>query len=224
VTGGSVLDEQRRYYAARAPEYDDWWFRRGRYALAPEAQARWDADVAEVEAALAAFRPEGDVLELAAGTGLWTRHLARTASRLVAVDASEETLSLNRARVEGDVEYVVADVFVWEPPVPFDVCFFSFWLSHVPEERFDGFWRLVRAALGPGGRLFLVDSGAGDRAHTGIAAGGEHELRRISDGREFTIVKRRWGPEELAARVRPLGFELDLAVSANGHFIYGGGR
>ena len=28
-----VLREQKRYYAARAPEYDDWWYRRGRYEL-----------------------------------------------------------------------------------------------------------------------------------------------------------------------------------------------
>jgi SAM-dependent methyltransferase len=219
----NVLAEQRRYYAARAPEYDDWWFRRGRYELPPDAKARWDADVAEVEEALAAFRPEGRVLELAAGTGLWTRHLAPAASRLVAVDASPETLALNRARVEGEVEYVVADVFGWTPIERFDVCFFGFWLSHVPEARFDDFWRLVRAALRPGGRVFLVDSGAGDTAHTGIAAGRERELRRLADGREFEIVKRRWPPDALAECVRPLGFELDLRTTANGHFLFGGG-
>jgi demethylmenaquinone methyltransferase/2-methoxy-6-polyprenyl-1,4-benzoquinol methylase len=219
----SLLAEQRRYYAARAPEYDDWWFRRGRYALSAEAKARWDADVLEVEAALAAFRPEGRVLELAAGTGLWTRHLAQTASRLVAVDASEETLAVNRARVDGEVEYAVADLFAWKPPAEFDVCFFGFWLSHVPEARFDEFWRLVRSALRPGGRVFLVDSGAGDTAHTGVAAGGERELRQLADGREFAIVKRRWPPDELADRVRGLGFELALHETANGHFLYGAG-
>ena len=220
----SLLAEQQRYYAARAPEYDDWWFRRGRYELEADAKARWEADAAEVEAALAAFGPTGDVLELAAGTGLWTRQLARTAARLVAVDASEETLAVNRSRVGGEIEYVVADVFDWEPSEHFDVCFFSFWLSHVPEERFDGFWRLVRATLRPGGRVFLVDSSAGDRAHTGRAAGGERELRQLSDGREFEIVKRRWQPRELAARVASLGIGLELTVSANGHFIYGGGQ
>jgi hypothetical protein len=31
-----VLGEQKRYYAARAPEYDDWWHKRGRYAVEPE--------------------------------------------------------------------------------------------------------------------------------------------------------------------------------------------
>ena len=62
-----LLAEQKRYYRERAVEYDDWWFRRGRYALEPEAEQRWFADCAEVEAALETFRPEGRVLELAWG-------------------------------------------------------------------------------------------------------------------------------------------------------------
>jgi hypothetical protein len=105
----------------------------------------------------------------------------------------------------------------------FDLVFFSFWLSHVPEERFDGFWRTVRAALAPGGRVFLIDSGAGDTAHTGTDQVDEQETRSLSDGRTFRIVKRRWPPEELVERVRPLGFELELRDTANGHFLVGGG-
>ena len=218
----SVLDEQKRYYAARAPEYDDWWFRRGRYALGPEARARWDADVAEVERMLAGFGAGGSVLELAAGTGLWTRRLVRTAERLVAVDASAETLAINEARVESGVEYVIADLFDWRPVEQYDVVFFGFWLSHVPMECFEGFWRLVRLALRPGGRVFLVDSGAGDAVHSGLPSA-ERERRRLADGREFTIVKRRWDPEALATAVRPLGFQLDLRSTAHDYFLFGGG-
>jgi SAM-dependent methyltransferase len=217
-----LLAEQKRYYAARAPEYDDWWFRRGRYALDPEALARWHADVAEAEGALDAFAPRRSVLELAAGTGLWTRHLARTAERLVALDASRETLAINAGRVDGAVEYVLADLFEWEPAERFDVVFFSFWLSHVPEERFDGFWQTVRRALRPGGRVFLVDSGGFDPAQTQPGRE-EREERRLSDGRTFAIVKRYWAPDALAERVRPLGLELDLRRTANGCFLYGGG-
>ena len=87
ATVDRLLAEQRRYYRERAPEYDDWWFRRGGYALDPETAARWFADVRELEAALEAFGPRGDVLELAAGTGIWTRHLLRHADRVTAVDA-----------------------------------------------------------------------------------------------------------------------------------------
>jgi demethylmenaquinone methyltransferase/2-methoxy-6-polyprenyl-1,4-benzoquinol methylase len=214
----SLLEEQKRYYAERAPEYDDWWFRRGRYALEPEAEGRWLADAAEAEARLEAFLPRGAVLELAAGTGIWTRKLVRLAERVVAVDANPETLALNTP----DAELVAADVFAWRLEERFDVCFFSFWLSHVPEERFDAFWETVRSALRPGGRVFLVDSGAGDRAHTGFDQEGGEETRSLSDGRTFRIVKRRWEPAALAARVRPLGFALELANTSNGHFLVGG--
>jgi len=214
------VSEQKRYYAERAPEYDDWWYRRGRYELEPDALARWWADVAEAEAALGAPAPFGYALELAAGTGIWTRKLVDLADRVVAVDANEETLALNTR----DAELVQADVFEWRPAERFDLVFFSFWLSHVPEERFDEFWSLVGSALAPGGRVFLVDSGAGDTAHTGTDQAGWEETRSLSDGRTFRIVKRRWNPSELAERVRPLGFELDLRDTANGHFLYGGGE
>ena len=214
-----VLSQQRLYYAERAPEYDDWWYRRGRYELEPDARARWEADAAEAEAALEAFAPSGTALELAAGTGIWTRKLVRLAERVVAVDANPETLARNTS----EAELVRADVFAWQPAERFDLVFFSFWLSHVPEERFDEFWTLVRAALVPGGRVFLVDSGAGDTAHTGTDQAGWEETRSLADGRTFRIVKRRWQPGELTERVRPLGFELELHDTANGHCLHGGG-
>jgi SAM-dependent methyltransferase len=213
------VTEQKRYYAERAPEYDDWWYRRGRYELDPEALARWQADAAEVERALEAAAPLGRTLELAAGTGIWTRKLVPLAERVVAVDANSETLALNTS----EAELAQADVFSWRPDERFDFVFFSFWLSHVPEERFDEFWALVRSALGSGGRLFLVDSGAGDAAHSGTDQAEGEETRSLADGRTFRIVKRRWPPAELVQRVRPLGFTLDLRDTANSHFLYGSG-
>ena len=210
-----LLAEQVSYYRARAAEYDDWWFRRGRYDYGPEWNAAWFAEVAEVEAALERFGATGQVLELACGTGLWTQHLARTAARLTAVDASPEVIELNRARVGGTpVEYVRADVFDLRLPDRYDECFFGFWLSHVPDDRLDAFWALVRSALNPGGRVFLVDNGSpSDSTHTRRTQSGV-ETRRLGDGREFRIVKHYRTATDLP--------ELDLRVTANGHFLSGG--
>jgi demethylmenaquinone methyltransferase/2-methoxy-6-polyprenyl-1,4-benzoquinol methylase len=218
-----LLAEQVSYYRARAAEYDDWWFRRGRYDYGPEWNAGWFAEVAEVESALERFGASGDVLELACGTGLWTRHLARTAARLTAVDASPEVIELNRARVGDDaVEYVQADIFDLKLPCRHDECFFGFWLSHVPEERFAEFWDGVGRALRPGGRVFFVDSGIGrsDRAHTRDRAP-ETELRQLSDGREFRIVKRYFEPPELERRLAGLGFRFEVSTTAGGSMVYG---
>ena len=154
-----LLADQAAYYRARAPEYDEWWQRSGRYDRGDDDRRDWQAQVEEVEAALGAFGATGDVLEIAGGTGWWTERLARTADRLTVVDASPETLALNRERVgRADVAYVVADVFDWQPTRRYDAVFFSFWLSHVPRERFGAFWRLVRACLTTDGRAFLVDN------------------------------------------------------------------
>jgi demethylmenaquinone methyltransferase/2-methoxy-6-polyprenyl-1,4-benzoquinol methylase len=79
------VPRQIAYYPARAPEYDDWWERRYEYDFGPEFEARWAGEVAEVHAALAAFGPTGDVLELAAGTGIFT-------GRLVPMEHSKDRL------------------------------------------------------------------------------------------------------------------------------------
>jgi demethylmenaquinone methyltransferase/2-methoxy-6-polyprenyl-1,4-benzoquinol methylase len=208
-----ILAEQKRYYAERAPEYDDWWYRRGRYTRDAERERRWLLDVAELEERLRSFGPRGDVLELAAGTGIWTRRLVPAADRVVAVDANAETLARNTPAAE----LVVADIFSWQPNQQFDVVFFSFWLSHVPEERFAEFWALVRSALRPDGRVFLIDSGPPE-----VAGEGELQTRQLADGREFTIVKRFWQPDELEERLAGLGFELDLELTENGLFLNGG--
>src|SRR5919109_262965 len=224
ATLDELLAEQRRYYRERAREYDDWWFRRAGYALDAETAVRWFADVRELEAALEAFGPRGDVLELAAGTGIWTRHLLRHADRVTAVDAVAEVLELNRARTSGAADYVLADVFEWEPPREFDVCFFGFWHSHVPSAHFEAFWQLVGRALKPAGRVFLVDNARlGDSGHL-VSSTGEVARRRLSDGREFDIVKRFWAPEALEREVATVGWRLSVGTPANGYFIYASGE
>jgi len=218
-----LLSEQRRYYRARAPEYDDWWFRRRRYALDAEAEESWFADVAALEAALGRFDPAGDVLELAAGTGIWTSRLVTYADRLTAVDASPEVLARNRQRSGSGVEHVVADIFTWEPPRRFDACFFAFWLSHVPRERVGEFWELVARALRPDGRVFLIDNArAGDPRHT-VGTAAEVARRSLADGREFDIVKRFWSPAELERELAALGFAVAAAETPNRHFLYASG-
>src|SRR5690348_1834729 len=113
-----LLREQIAYYRARAGEYDEWFLRTGRYDRGTEQNRRWFAEVAEVAAALDAFRPAGRVLELAAGPGLWTGRLTPHADHITALDASAETLAINRTRLTRSgvvpgaaVVYEQADIF-----------------------------------------------------------------------------------------------------------------
>jgi hypothetical protein len=63
VAADDLLDEQIAYYRARAPEYDDWWFKRGRFQRPPEVRRRWAAEVARLNAAVDDFDPTGAVLD-----------------------------------------------------------------------------------------------------------------------------------------------------------------
>ena len=228
--GSRLLEEQKAYYAARAPEYDEWWLRTGRHDRGPEFRSRWIAETNEVRAALAAFGAYGRILELACGTGWWTQQLAEGAKEVTAVDASSEMIERCRARVETAglgaerVRYVVADLWEWTPERRYDEVFFGFWLSHVPEERFDAFWALVDAALAPGGRVFFVDSAAstGSSGASGAGEAAETELREVAGGRRFEIVKRYYEPESLLDRLASIGWEFELRTTAE-FFLYAQG-
>jgi SAM-dependent methyltransferase len=223
-----VLAEQRRYYRARAGEYEDWWHRRGRYEHGPEADARWFAEAGELERALDDFDPSGNVLELACGTGLWTARLAERAERLTALDSSTEVLELAREKVPSEhVSFVAADLFAWEPEERYDVCFFSFWLSHVPSELFAPFWAKVGRALAPGGRVFLIDSARSPRAsardHQLTEPGEELSRRRLADGREYTIVKHWFDAPSLQDQIHAQGWQVEITATAE-FFVYGEAR
>ena len=228
MSGNDILRDQIDYYRARAGEYDEWWFRSGRYDRGPDLNARWHADTNAVETALDQWlgqRQPRIALELACGTGLFTRRLASRVTRLTAVDASPEVLAINRARVAaGHVEYVEADVFAWRPAQRYDVVFFSFWLSHVPEARFAAFWDAVGAALAPGGAAYLIDSAfdptstAKDHPLPGRDAG--VVTRKLNNGREFRIVKIFWEPQALASRLGALGWSAELTRTTN-YFVHG---
>jgi len=231
ATDRTLLAEQIAYYRARAAEYDSWWFRTGRFDRGADNNAAWRAEAAEVETAvadmLADARPSA-VLELACGTGLFTRHVAPRVAAVTAVDASPEVMAINRRRVGlTNVRYVEADLFEFEPDARYDCVFMSFWLSHVPHARFDAFWSMVRRALAPGGFAYVIDS-----AHDPTSTAANHPTpdrhagivtRRLDDGREFRIVKVFWEPAALAARLRGIGLEADIRGSAR-YFIFGSAR
>lgn len=233
----SLLEEQVAYYRARAPEYDDWWLRVGRYDDGDdEAARRWEAGRQGVAAAVEDFAPTGDVLELAAGTGNLTRELCRWAGHVTAVDASEEALAIARSKVpETSVTFVHADVFSWEPPRRFDVVAFGFWLSHVPPGRMEQFWALIDDALRPDGRVFFTDNAVpvehafpdpwnrGSRPWSATWLDHGVSVRTLSDGRRFHIVKRAWTPEELERELANLGWQATVA-SVDDLFIHGSAR
>ena len=209
------------YYEARAPEYDDWYLRRGRYARGAIHDAAWNAELDAAGRWLDALPWQGELVELAAGTGWWSPLLA-SRGELSLYDASPAALDRARDRLLAHrlrAHLHVRDVWA-EPDRPVDGLFMGFWLSHVPRARLGEFLALARRWLKPGGRFAAIDSlpdpasGAGDHPEPTD----DLAVRRLADGREFTIVKAYHTPDELAAALIEAGF-TDVDVTVTGRFF-----
>jgi demethylmenaquinone methyltransferase/2-methoxy-6-polyprenyl-1,4-benzoquinol methylase len=205
-----LIAEQVTYYRAAATEFDD---------LRLPLPGR-----EELVAALEAFKPAGDVLELACGPGTWTRQLLNHATSVTAIDSSPEMLSIAKTRVEDPrVRWVQADLFSWEPDRCYDVVFLGFWLSHVPPECFDSFWSTVEKSLTAHGRVLFVDDGY--RTPDELVEGASSPVirRRLRDGSAYRAVKVPWEPRDLEDRLGSLGWRITVTQTA-GPFYWGTGR
>lgn len=221
------LQQQIAYYRARAGEYDEWFYRQGRYDRGEALNQLWFDEVETVMRALLALGPVASGLELAAGTGNWTVPLASLCQQLTVVDASPEMMAINQAKVaQPQVAYLQADLFTWQPEREYDLVFFGFWLSHVPPDRFDPFMAQVACALRPGGRLFMVDSLPEDTSsavnHNPYDPAGHTHTRKLNDGSEYEIVKVFYAPGELQARLAAHAIVGEILTTGR-YFWYGGG-
>lgn len=231
-----ILKTQIEYYRARAGEYDEWFYREGRYHQDTSDNRAWFDELRYVSEELGRFCVRGDILELACGTGIWTSVLISRAATVTAVDASPEVMRINEAKMAerrpgnaslSNVQFIQADLFDWRPNRTYDVVFFGFWLSHVPPERFESFWNLVRAALAPGGRFFFIDS-LPDRSssafdHDAPNKAESIQRRRLNDGSTYEIVKVYYEPGELETKLYELGFTAQVKKSGR-YFLYGSGN
>jgi demethylmenaquinone methyltransferase/2-methoxy-6-polyprenyl-1,4-benzoquinol methylase len=212
----------RAYYAARAPEYDDWYLRRGRYSHGPVHDAAWQAELDAAGQWLDGLPIRGEIVELAAGTGWWSPLLAEK-GELSLYDVNEEPLDRARERLLAHglrAHLHVRDAWA-DPDRQVDALFAGFWLSHVPRGRLGAFLSIARRWLKPGGRFAVIDSllDAQSSARDHPAPAADRSLRRLADGREFEIVKVYYRPDELRAALLRAGFAAAEATTTGRFFL-----
>ncbi|MFL5673203.1 MAG: class I SAM-dependent methyltransferase [Chloroflexota bacterium] len=216
--------EMLAYYEARAPEYDDWYLRRGRYERGPVHDAAWNAELDMAGRWLDALPITGQIVELAAGTGWWSPLLAAKGELSMydgnpgPLDRARERLVAHRLRAHLHVRDAWA-----EPDRQVDAVFTGFWLSHVPRDRFDAFLALVRRWLKPGGLFAFIDSLPDPQSSAADhpTPADDLSVRRLADGREFTVVKVYYTPPELEDALHRAGFR-DVEVTTTGRFFVTG--
>ena len=196
----------REYYAARAREYEKIYAK-------PERQA----DLRRLETLLPQMLAGRRVLELACGTGYWTKLIVALAESILAVDASPETLALAAAKSlpPQRVELRVADVYDLPDELGlFDGAFAGFWWSHVPIRDQARFLASLDRRLLPGSRVAFLDNRYVEGNSTPIshrdAEGNTYQRRLLEDGSEHVVLKNFPTWDELRAAVGPFGADMQL--------------
>ena len=181
------MESMAAYYEARAREYDDWYEGTGRF----EGRDRpaWRESLVELADALGAL-PPAVTLDVACGTGYATRWLP---GELTGLDQSAGVLEVARRRLPG-ARFVQGDALA----LPFvtgafeRVATMSFYghLEDGDRERFLAEARRVSP------ELVVVDAALRDDV-----APAEQQERVLNDGSRWTVFKRYFTAESLAAEL-----------------------
>ncbi|OKH24320.1 class I SAM-dependent methyltransferase [Chroogloeocystis siderophila] len=222
------VQEQIAYYNARSQEYDEWFYRIGRYDRGLEQNQRWFDEVDILKSALQNIGKVNSILELACGTGIWTQELLKLGARITAIDAFAEMIAINKKKLNDTkiFDYQQVDLFSWQPTTQYDLVFFSFWLSHVSPAQVDEFLTKVYRAVRPDGKVFIIDS-CFDATSTAKDHFFENEKaiyqrRKLNNGQEYQIYKIYYQPNVLLDKLTQVGFQASVKQT-NNYFIYAEG-
>jgi demethylmenaquinone methyltransferase/2-methoxy-6-polyprenyl-1,4-benzoquinol methylase len=203
--------EMEKYYAARASQYE-------KVYDTPERSR----DIARLEALLTERFANLRVLEVACGTGFWTRRVAAKAAEIVATDAVRNTIEVASVHsVASNVRYLVEDAYRLSASLgKFQGGYAGLWLSHVPIDRRQEFLLSLHARLEPGSPIMIFDNNRAQLKKFPIAgtdeAGNTYQIRVWEDGTSYRVLKNFPTEEELRAMVS--GFATRVEYEEMDHF------
>jgi demethylmenaquinone methyltransferase/2-methoxy-6-polyprenyl-1,4-benzoquinol methylase len=187
------------YYRRRAGEYE------AIYAK-PERQA----DLLLLKKKIAGILKGARVLEVACGTGYWTKVISGAAEAVAATDVAEEPMRIAQSKeyARSNVRFSVSDAYKLDENLgSFNAAFAGFWWSHVPRQRAAEFLRSLHARLEPGARVLLLDNLYVEGNSTPVvetdADGNTYQLRDLANGSRFRVMKNFPSKEELRALLPP---------------------
>lgn len=180
----SLVDDVTKYYAERAPVYDE--------------TAGYHDPVAEVlripiKTRYRKFFRGRNVLEIACGTGYWTPVIGEVAASVLAIDINPALISMAKDRCKNlsNVNFQIANAYTLDGVHRgFDAAYGFFWWSHVPKEQLQTFLMALHDKLLPGALVMFVDQlRYEERVRKQDNEGNTLEQRVLPDGRSFMVVK-----------------------------------
>lgn len=172
------------YYRERAAYYD-------RVYAIPERQS----DLRLLESRVAETFRSRNVLEIACGTGYWTRLISPVAKHLTATDISVEVIDIARQRENCEsVNFRIEDAFAMKlEPGHFDSLFSGLWISHISCQALRGFIEHAHQFLASGSTVLFIDNSRRQCEELPIVhtdgAGNTYQDRELDDGSRHRILK-----------------------------------
>jgi demethylmenaquinone methyltransferase/2-methoxy-6-polyprenyl-1,4-benzoquinol methylase len=180
-----IEKDVEKYYADRAYEYNKTYLR-------PERQK----DIKKLHKLLKNLLGGHRVLEIACGTGYWTKTIASISEFITAVDINEEVLQIAKTRriASDKVIFIQDDVFLLNKiQNNFSAGFAGFWWSHILKSELKRFLALFHSKLQSDALLIFMDNRRVEGSSTPISRididGNTYQIRRLEDGREYEILK-----------------------------------
>jgi ubiquinone/menaquinone biosynthesis C-methylase UbiE len=174
----------KEYYDRRAPEYDDWYLGRGKFA--DRVRPEWESERAVLVETLESLPPRR-TLDVACGTGYLTQYLPGDVTGL---DQSERMLreaaqqSPNASLVQGDALQLPFD------DGAFERVFTGHFYGHLED---DDRRRFLSEATRVGSELVVVDS-----SRASVDVDEELQTRELDDGSRWEVYKRWFTGDGLA--------------------------
>lgn len=180
-----ITEQSAQFYAKSASNHDRIYDR-------PERKDDLQAMHGHVANALRGHT----VLELACGTGFWTRTIAEVADKVVATDINPEMIAMARLRAlpADKVELRVADAYDLPADIgDFTAVFIGFWWSHVKREEQEKFLAQLKAKIGKDILVVLLDDvyveGSSETVARTDLEGNTYQIRMAPDGERYEIPK-----------------------------------
>lgn len=195
------------YYAQRANEYE-------RIYAKPERQS----DLCALRELVAQFFAGEHVLEVACGTGYWTKVLSNTAASVLAMDLTPEVLDIARSKRMGtNVSFLQADAHsLPETPSRFSAGFSGFWWSHITRSRLAQFLRGFHQRLQPAGKVLFIDNRFVEGSSTPISRidteGNSYQVRRLENGTTHEVIKNFPDESELRRSAEQYATRIEVQI------------
>ncbi|GAI72093.1 unnamed protein product [marine sediment metagenome] len=198
----------QQYYADRANEYDLTYQR-------PERQD----DLKTICILLKNLLDGHHVLEVACGTGYWTKIIASVAKSITGTDINNEVLQIAKNKLINSkkVTFIQDDSYSLKKIQGNFTAGFAFsWWSHILISKLKDFLNIFHSRLQPGALIIFIDNSHTEGISIPISRidndGNTYQIRKLQDGREYEILKnfptRETFDEILGKRVKNLKIEF----------------